>query len=44
MKVKGKEDKTICYKNDLAIMTAPEKQTEKIIDKLKTVAGRVLNK
>ena len=29
---------------DLAIITAPEKRTQKTIDKLKTVAGRVLNK
>ena len=28
---------------DLAIITAPEKRTQKTIDKLKTVAGRVLN-
>jgi 5'-methylthioadenosine phosphorylase len=29
---------------DMAIITAPEKRTQKTIDKLKTVAGRVLNK
>ena len=29
---------------DLAIITAPEKRTQKTINKLKTVAGRVLNK
>ena len=29
---------------DAAIITAPEKRTQKTIDKLKTVAGRVLNK
>jgi len=29
---------------DVAIITAPEKRTRKTIDKLKTVAGRVLNK
>ncbi len=29
---------------DVAIVTAPEKRTKKTIDKLKTVAGRVLNK
>jgi len=29
---------------DVAIITAPEKRTKKTIDKLKTVAGRVLNK
>ena len=29
---------------DVAIITAQEKQTQKTIDKLKTVAGRVLNK
>jgi 5'-methylthioadenosine phosphorylase len=29
---------------DVAIITAPEKRTQKTIDKLKTVAGRVLNK
>ena len=29
---------------DIAIITAPEKRTQKTIDKLKTVAGRVLNK
>ena len=29
---------------DDAIITAPEKRTQKTIDKLKTVAGRVLNK
>jgi len=29
---------------DVAIITAPEKRTNKTIDKLKTVAGRVLNK
>ena len=27
---------------DVAIITAPEKRTQKTIDKLKTVAGRVL--
>jgi len=29
---------------DVAIITAPEKRTQKTIDKLKTVAGRVMNK
>ena len=29
---------------DVAIITAPEKSTQKTIDKLKTIAGRVLNK
>ena len=29
---------------DIAIITAPEKRTQKTIDKLKTVAGRVLDK
>ena len=29
---------------DVAIITTPEKRTQKTIDKLKTVAGRVLNK
>ena len=29
---------------DLAIITAPEKRTQKTIEKLKTVAGRVLSK
>ena len=29
---------------DVAIITAPEKRTKKTIDKLKTVAGRVLNR
>ena len=29
---------------DVAIITAPEKRTQKTKDKLKTVAGRVLNK
>ena len=29
---------------DVAIITAPEKRTKKTIDKLKTVAGRVLLK
>jgi len=29
---------------DIAIITAPEKRTQKTIDKLKTVAGRVLSK
>jgi len=29
---------------DVAIITAPEKRTPKTIDKLKTIAGRVLNK
>ncbi len=29
---------------DVAIITAPDKRTQKTIDKLKTVAGRVLNK
>ena len=29
---------------DVSIITAPEKRTQKTIDKLKTVAGRVLNK
>ena len=29
---------------DVAIITPPEKRTQKTIDKLKTVAGRVLDK
>ena len=29
---------------DIAIITAPEKRTQKTIDKLKTVAGRALSK
>ena len=29
---------------DVAIITAPEKRTQKTINKLKTVAGRALNK
>ena len=29
---------------DVAIITAPEKRTQKTRDKLKTIAGRVLNK
>ena len=29
---------------DVAIITTPEKRTQKTIDKLKTIAGRVLNK
>ena len=29
---------------DVAIITAPEKRTKNTIEKLKTVAGRVLNK
>jgi 5'-methylthioadenosine phosphorylase len=29
---------------DVAIITAPEKRTQKTIEKLNTVAGRVLNK
>ena len=29
---------------DVAFITAPGKRTKKTIDKLKTVAGRVLNK
>ena len=29
---------------DVAIITAPDKRTQKTIDKLKTVAGRVLSK
>ena len=29
---------------DVAIITTPEKRTKKTIDKLKTIAGRVLNK
>ena len=29
---------------DVAIITAPEKRSQKTIDKLKTIAGRVLNK
>ena len=28
---------------DVAIITAPERRTKKTIEKLKTVAGRVLN-
>jgi len=28
---------------DVAIITAPEKRTKKTIEKLKTIAGRVLN-
>jgi 5'-methylthioadenosine phosphorylase len=37
-----KDPTNICL--DVAIITAPEKRTLKTIDKLKTVAGRVLNK
>jgi len=37
-----KDPTNICL--DVAIITAPEKRTQKTIDKLKTVAGRVLNK
>ena len=37
-----KDSTNICL--DVAIITAPEKRTQKTIDKLKTVAGRVLNK
>ena len=29
---------------DVAIITAPEKRTQKTINKLKTVAGRILSK
>ena len=29
---------------DVAIITAPEKRSQKTKDKLKTIAGRVLNK
>ena len=29
---------------DVAIITAPEKRTQKTLDRLKTVAGRALNK
>ena len=29
---------------DVAIITAPEKRTQKTKDKLKTIAGRALNK
>jgi 5'-methylthioadenosine phosphorylase len=29
---------------DVAIITAPEKRSKKTIDKLKTIAGRILNK
>ena len=29
---------------DVAIITVPEKRTQKTIDKLKTIAGRVFNK
>ena len=35
---------TAAYGIVLAIITAPEKKTQKTIDKLKTVAGRVLKK
>ena len=37
-----KDPTTNCL--DVAIITAPEKRTKKTIEKLKTVAGRVLNK
>ena len=37
-----KDQATNCL--DVAIITAPEKRTQKTKDKLKTVAGRVLNK
>jgi 5'-methylthioadenosine phosphorylase len=37
-----KDPTTNCL--DVAIITAPEKRTKKTIDKLKTVAGRVLSK
>ena len=36
------ENVDVCL--DVAIITAPEKRTKKTIEKLKTVAGRVLNK
>ena len=37
-----KDPATNCL--DVAIITAPEKRTKKTIEKLKTIAGRVLNK
>jgi len=37
-----KDSATNCL--DVAIITDPEKRTQKTKDKLKTVAGRVLNK
>ena len=37
-----KDPTTNCL--DVAIITAPEKRTQKTIEKLKTIAGRVLNK
>jgi len=44
MKIEGKEHRPIWFENDVAIITATEKKTQKTKDKLKTVAGRVLNK
>ena len=40
--IDSKDPATNCL--DVAIITAPEKRTQKTIDKLKTVAGRVLSK
>jgi len=40
--IDSKDPATNCL--DVAIITAPEKRTQKTKDKLKTVAGRVLNK
>ena len=37
-----KDPATNCL--DVAIITAPEKRSKKTIEKLKTVAGRALNK
>ena len=40
--IESKDPVTNCL--DVAIITAPEKRTQKTKDKLKTIAGRVLNK
>ena len=40
--IDSKDPTTKCL--DIAIITAEDKRTKKKIDKLKTVAGRVLNK
>ena len=40
--IDSKDPATNCL--DVAIITAPEKRTQKTKDKLKTIAGRVLNK
>ena len=40
--INPKDPATNCL--DVAIITAPDKRTQKTKDKLKTIAGRVLNK